>query len=213
MILKVCEMCHAAYVVTNVGESDIGRCNCGKKYFECDEEIYPLLEALWGKNYKTKFSCSGHPFLHDFTTGEVQNKMDYATYISICASSVKVPDLIKYKYGYAHIEKRDPREYYANEMRSAGVNISSDYIVTPEECTDGTIFDKFVKEYYPEEKEDLFKWLGGNVEVAYDIKCTSEFYDKVDIPKPGYISNYMDLLELRHDIAKLIQLLPYNEII
>lgn len=215
MILKVCNECHNAYVEedNNTKSSNVNRCPCGDNtYFECDEEVYPFLKSLWDKNYETEFSCSGHPFMrnHD-ATGSILLALDPSAYISIVASSVKIPDFTKYKYGYAHIKYNDPRDFYANEMRRRGVNVTQEYTVTPYECKPGTIFDKYVSEYYPTEKEHLFEWLKGDVKCRYDIRCTKEFYDKVDIPKLDYVLNYLDLLELRHDIAMLISILPYNE--
>lgn len=212
MILNVCESCHNVIIGADIIRAT-NRCNCNTKYFECDEDVYPMLRVLWDKGYKTRFSCSGHVVSHlDCFDTEASTKPDYNAYISIDGPSVKVKDFMKYKYGYAEIYIHDPATIYINEMRCNDIRLDDDYELTP---TD-EIFINYLAKHYPDEKDDILKWFSSDLcNYTFNIRPSNDFMDKYTIPgynasKSDTAENYINLLELRHDFIKLIQLLPYN---
>ena len=189
------------------GKTQKSACNCDipTDPWECDDEIYPLLKTLWDKGYDTDFSCSGHPLLTflgaDLITPYVKANVEGNPYISIKASTVKVKDLDKWKYGAAYIRLETPVDDIVHEIGM--------YVDLP----DGWKFDPEDPIIYPyldmvgeEQADNLRQWPSSPTFGAHYVIRN----DYRDGDTDTYLNRYITLLSDRMDMAKLISILPRN---
>jgi hypothetical protein len=202
MTFNVCSKCKKPIVYED--GKPVSSCLCAQPTFpwECDEDIYHLLVALWDKGYDTKFSCSGHSISRFYSnTGKctVFTDIDINGYITIPGACVRVNDLEKYKYGCAYIEKTSTLDVYTEQM-SMFMSLPDNYIVTDND----PIFNKYLEDYVSGEDAKLILHQVKNPEIWYTIRTD------IDIKKDQPLKAYTKLMESRIDMAKLIDLLPCN---
>lgn len=203
-ILKICDVCRKPIAYIDDNHQTKCACETPTNAWTCDEEIYPLLKTLWDKGYTTDFSCSGHPILiyvGDDNTPYVKIGIDSGIYISI-ATPVKVKELEKWKYGSAYIRLEDGAEMTIRDIEQF-VDLPDGWKFNPN--------DPIIKPYMDmvgkEQAENLRNWVNDKTcRPHYVIRC-----DYRDNSAEPYINKYMALLEDRHDMAKLISILPNNE--
>lgn len=217
MIVKICDKCKNVAVARGDSNNHFdGICECkDSNYWECDEDIYPMLRILWDKGYETLYSCSGHALSQKYTQKTVRktttvkfvrntNYTDRDVYIVI-DGDVKDKNLSKYKYGYAIIEEWHPVDIYLTEMIERGISLPENYKIS----ADDNIFNEYIMKLYPDEYNDIINWVRNGTKKLYRIGIDPSFYENHNI-RIDYIDDYLDLLELRHDVAMLVNQLPNN---
>ena len=195
--------CNSPVVVEN--DKAISMCKCNtlpdiSECWECDEDVYHLLKALWDKGYNTQFSCSGHSLSRYYTDDGncvLHERVDINGYIVIPGNCVRVKDLEKYKFGIAYIEKSNTMDLYIQQMQGL-MDIPKTYVISENDPT----FKKFAYDYNSKKDADAIMEQIKHPETWYAIRAE---YDS------GYgLESYMKLMESRMDMAKLISLLPEN---
>lgn len=203
MELRICDKCKDAFIFED-GECEC-LCDCtDATYWECDEDIYPLLRTLWAKGYETEFSCSGHALTKHYSFNDVLDgvidRPDYDVYI-IVKGPVKVKDFDKYKYGNAYIRMTDVVKTYTEAMKIYDIELPENYKLD--------INDKYFKEYLSyfseEDGKSFIDQLSKPDTITYRIGV-----DYIERPSGSYAERYRKLLEFRDDVAKLIDMLPEN---
>ena len=207
MHIAICDKCKSVHPIDPFEHTPIKTCDCNADLWECDEEIYPLLRTLWDKGYNTKFSCAGHAISERYEDDELVGTCDrpnYDVYIMLDASSIKINDITKYKYGCAYIEHNSIEKIYVNAMKMHGIELPKDYIFSIDE----PIFVNYIYELYDskEEADKELEWLRSAP--AFDYRISVEYDESSKFR--NYVRRFMRLLEMRSDMAKLIDLLPKN---
>ena len=204
MDLYVCSKCKMPLLYEKGVIASECECEIPNDPWECDEEIYPILKALWDKGYETQHSCAGHPVIRYKTDAGywmLSRQYDLNGYVSILASSVKIKDFTKYKYGCVYIEYRDPKEATIQDMRELGIELPSNYILT----ADDPKFLKFAHDNHQEEySKSLIEFIR-TCEPVYDIRVEYARYTNYGL------DGYRKLLESRNDMAMLVDLIPSNK--
>jgi hypothetical protein len=208
MNIAICDKCKSVHPIDPFEHTPIKTCDCEADLWECDEEIYPLLRTLWDKGYNTKFSCSGHAFSGKYEEDELAGVSDYPNcdvYIILDASSIKIDDITKYKYGSAFIERNSIEKIYVDAMIMRGIQLPENYVFDVDE----PIFVSYIYDLYDskEEADEELDWLRTAPPFDYRISVLYEGNNKCR----NYIQRFMKLLEMRSDMAKLVDLLPLNK--
>lgn len=208
MNISICDKCKAVHPIDPFEHTPIKTCDCNAALWECDEEIYPILRTLWDKGYDTKFSCSGHALSERYEDDDLVGTCERPNcdvYIMLDATSIKINNITKYKYGCAYIERNSIEKIYVNAMIMRGIELPKDYVFSVDE----PIFVDYIHDLYESEDEanEELEWLRTAPPFDYRISVTYEGYNKCR----NYIQKFMKLLEMRSDMAKLVDLLPINK--
>ena len=201
--MKICSKCRKPIIFEGKIQKSACACDAPSNPWDCDDESYPLLRTLWDKGYETEFSCSGHPYTifyggSDYTTPYIKTSVDGNPYIAIKASSVKVKDLDKWKYGEAYIRYEDSIEMMKKDIELF-IDLPKDWIYDPN--------DPIIQPYMDMVGEEQANRMRNDVLSAHF--CIRTNYHEND--DASYIQKYMTLVSDRYDMSKLIDLLPINK--
>lgn len=200
--------------ITNFGKNVIIREPANDIYgaWDCDEEVYPLLRALWNKKYETAYSCSGHVVRVGRNSNTVVNQPDCDCYIMFETNTVN-NDISRLKTGWAYVQKKNEWDSIFTVAEKCGIDIPSWF----ERDINNLKVSQFVYNVVKKSGGDYGLYL----EKMKRLKDEATTYIlRARIPNrtekklidndASYIEWYKKLLKCRSDLMKLVEMLPEN---
>lgn len=188
--------------------------------WDCDEEIYPMLRALWYKGYDTAFSCSGHVMSevtaqHGRPYGrEVLDLCSRDCYIALRTNTV-INDISSLASGWAKVQVVNEWDNIKRVIKAAGIPLPLDFecnISNPE--TKKIVNDAIIlTNGDPVIAKEMIDRLHGEAK-TYILRAMIPERTRKRMIGDGtftYLDHYKALCKCRSDLIKLIEKLPENE--
>lgn len=184
--------------------------------WDCDEEIYPMLRALWYKGYDTAFSCSGHVMseVNAPRGREVVVLGSRDCYIALRTNTV-INDISEYKVGWAKVQVVNEWDSIKRVIKAAGIPLPLDFecdISNPE--TKKIVNDAIISTNGdPVIAKEMIDRLHGEAK-TYILRAMIPERTRKRMIGDGtftYLDHYKALCKCRSDLIKLIEKLPENE--
>ena len=183
--------------------------------WDCDEEIYPMIRALWCKGYETAFSCSGHA-VSEVTTSyghEIVNTCSRDCYIALRTNTVN-NDISSLTAGWAKVQVRDEWDTIKRVIKHAGIPLPFDFecnISNPK--TKKIVNDAIIlTNGDPVIATEMIDRLHGDAK-TYILRAMIPDRTRKRMMNDGvvtYLDFYKALCKCRSDLIKLIEKLPEN---